>query len=133
MPKFHAQRGASLFAQAWENILRVKLGLSLTVGLEQGRPHLVLEGPFSTKFSSSPNENTSEPASQGLTRITRTFQEVLLELVVEKLYRTVVPPGQSLETPGLECPLFVLAMPVAGEHSLNRQSRPITCTIKTRN
>ncbi len=39
-----------------KNILRVKLGLSLTVGLEQGRPHLVLEGPFSTKFSSSPNE-----------------------------------------------------------------------------
>ncbi len=35
-------------------------------------------------------KNTSEPASQGLTRITRTFQEVLLELVVEKLYRTVV-------------------------------------------
>ncbi len=89
VPKFHAQRGASLFAQAWENILRVKLGLSLTVALEQGRPHVVLEGPFSTKFSSNPNENTSEPASQGLTRITRTFQEVLLELVVEKLYRTV--------------------------------------------
>ncbi len=111
--QFHAQRGASLFAQAWENILRVKLGLSLTVGLEQGRPHVVLEGPFSTKFSSNPNENTPEPANQGLTRMTRTFQEVSFGAGCRETLQDCGPPGQSLETPGLECPLFVLAMPVA--------------------
>ncbi len=39
--KFQARSSASLFAQAWENLLWVELGLSLTKGSEQGCPNLV--------------------------------------------------------------------------------------------
>jgi hypothetical protein len=83
----------------------------------------VLEGLCPAELGSNPNENTPEPANQGLTRQTRIFQVGLLELVVAKLYRTEC---------GRPCSLFVLAMLVAGEHSLNKQSRLITCTIKAR-
>ncbi len=89
VPKVQARTTASLFAQAWENLLWVELGFSLTVGLEQGCPHLVQEGCFPAELSSNPNVNTPEPANQGLTRQTRIFQVGLLELVVAKLYRTV--------------------------------------------
>ncbi len=89
VPKFHVRHGASLFAQAWENLLRVKLGLSLVVGLEQGHPHSVLEGPCPAELILNTNENTPEPANQGLTRQTRIFQAGRLDLVVAKFYRTV--------------------------------------------
>ncbi len=68
--------------------LACKVGVKLSGRLRAGHPHSVLEGPCPAELSFNTNENTPEPANQGLTRQTRIFQAGRLDLVVAKLYRT---------------------------------------------
>ncbi len=69
--------------------LACKVGVKLSGRLRAGHPHSVLEGPCPAELSLNTNENTPEPANQGLTRQTRIFQAGRLYLVVAKLYRRV--------------------------------------------
>ncbi len=110
--------------------LACKVGVKLSGRLRAGHPHPVLEGPCPAELSLNTNENTPEPANQGLTRQTRIFQAGRLDLVVAKLYRTVALQDR-VWTSLAKSVLFALVMPVVGEHSLNKQSRLITCTVKT--
>ncbi len=64
--------------------LACKVGVKLSGRLRAGHPHSVLEGPCPAEHSLNTNENTPEPANQGLTRQTRIFQAGRLDLVVAK-------------------------------------------------
>ncbi len=73
------------FCTGFRKPLAGKVGVKLSSRLRAGHPHSVLEALVLQSLASTSNENTPEPANQGLTRQTRIFQAGRLDLVVAKL------------------------------------------------
>ncbi len=73
------------FCTGLGKLLACNVGVKLSGRLRRGIHTQVLEGPCPAELSLNTNENTPEPANQGLTRQTRIFQAGRLDLVVAKL------------------------------------------------